>query len=233
MLHFHLDNGKEWARLEGLHPQTVWKWCRQGTMPVPVEQTPTGMWLIHDPKYETASQPNPADSRTVCYARVSSGGRKGDLQRMCDCQKGAVANVVRTALQKYALMEKDDTITKEQKIANIQAEVEQATALELPTLEQNLPVVATMTTLGTLMGLLGTVIGMIKSFAALANAGAPDSIALSTGISEALVNTAFGIMTGALAVISYNFFTSKIDSITYCIDEIGFTIVQTFSATHK
>lgn len=46
---------KEWARLEGLHPQTVWKWCRQGTMPVPVEQTPTGMWLIHDPKYETAS----------------------------------------------------------------------------------------------------------------------------------------------------------------------------------
>lgn len=51
---------KEWARLEGLHPQTVWKWCRQGTMPVPVEQTPTGMWLIHDPKYETASQPNPA-----------------------------------------------------------------------------------------------------------------------------------------------------------------------------
>ena len=53
-------------------------------MPVPVEQTPTGMWLIHDPKYETASQPNPADSRTVCYARVSSGGRKGDLQRQAD-----------------------------------------------------------------------------------------------------------------------------------------------------
>ena len=75
---------KEWARLEGLHPQTVWKWCRQGTMPVPVEQTPTGMWLIHDPKYETASHPSPAGSRTVCYARVSSGGRKGDLQRQAD-----------------------------------------------------------------------------------------------------------------------------------------------------
>lgn len=139
---------------------------------------------------------------------LSRGDVKG-AQELCDCQKGAVANVVRTALQKYALMEKDDTITKEQKIANIQAEVEQATALELPTLEQNLPVVATMTTLGTLMGLLGTVIGMIKSFAALANAGAPDSIALSTGISEALVNTAFGIMTGALAVISYNFSLRK------------------------
>lgn len=75
---------KEWARLEGLHPQTVWKWCRQGTMPVPVEQTPTGMWLIHDPKYGTASQPNPADTRTVCYARVSSGDQKNDLQRQAD-----------------------------------------------------------------------------------------------------------------------------------------------------
>ena len=62
---------KEWARLEGLHPQTVWKWCRQGTMPVPVEQTPTGMWLIHDPKYETMPQSKSMEPRTVCYARVS------------------------------------------------------------------------------------------------------------------------------------------------------------------
>lgn len=160
-------------------------------------------------------------------------GQIKEAEELCDRQRGAVANVIRTSLQKYAQMESDDSLTKEQKMLGIQAEVEQATALELPMLEQNLPVVATMTTLGTLMGLLGTVLGMIKSFAALANAGAPDSIALSTGISEALVNTAFGIATGALAVISYNFFTSKIDAITYSIDEIGFTIVQTFSLTHK
>ena len=100
-------------------------------------------------------------------------------------------------------------------------------------LEQNLGVIATITTLGTLMGLLGTVIGMLRSFAALAYAGSPDTIALSTGISEALINTAFGIATGALAVISYNFFTSKIDSITYCIDEVGFSLVQTFAAKHN
>lgn len=84
---------KEWARLEGLHPQTVWKWCRQGTMPVPVEQTPTGMWLIHDPKYETASQPSPAGSRTVCYARVSSGDQKNDLQRQADRLKAFALSV--------------------------------------------------------------------------------------------------------------------------------------------
>ena len=75
---------KEWAAREGLHPQTVWKWCREGTMPVPVEHTPTGMWLIHDPKYETRSCATPDGSRTVCYARVSSADQKTDLQRQPD-----------------------------------------------------------------------------------------------------------------------------------------------------
>ena len=74
--------------------------------------------------------------------------------------------------------------------------------------------------------------GMIKSFQALATSGSPDSTALSAGISEALVNTAFGIATGALAVITYNFYTNKIDNLTYAIDEIGFSIVATFAATH-
>ena len=121
---------------------------------------------------------------------------------------------------------------KEQKIANLQKQVEEATALEMPTLQQNLPIIATMTTLGTLVGLLGTVMGMIKSFQALSQSGAPDSTELSTGISEALINTAFGIATGAFAVIFYNYYTNKIDNLTYAIDEIGFSIVQTFAATH-
>ena len=161
---------------------------------------------------------------------------KGDLtaaKAICDKQQGSVANVVTSALTKYSEVEEDKSLSKEQQILSIQKEVEEATALELPMLSQNLPIIATITTLGTLMGLLGTVIGMIRSFAALAGAGGTDSIALSAGISEALINTAFGILTGALAVISYNYFTSKIDSITYCIDEVGFSIVQTFAASHK
>lgn len=167
---------------------------------------------------------------------IKSTLSKGDIKAataICDKQQGSVANVVTSALVKYAEVEEDKDLSKEQQILAIQKEVEEATALELPMLSQNLPIIATITTLGTLMGLLGTVIGMIRSFAALAGAGGTDSIALSQGISEALINTAFGIATGALAVISYNYFTSKIDSITYCIDEVGFSIVQTFAATHK
>ena len=161
---------------------------------------------------------------------------KNDLdgaRALCEKQRGSVANVVLSALETYSQVENDSTLNKEQSVAAIQKRLEEATALELPTLEQNLPVIATMTTLGTLVGLLGTFIGMIRAFAALANAGAPDSIALSTGISEALINTAFGIATGACAVISYNYYTSKIDKLTYSIDEVGFTIVAAYNVAHK
>ena len=129
-------------------------------------------------------------------------------------------------------MDKDTLLQKEQKLTSIQQTLEEATALEMPALQQNLPIIATLTTLGTLLGLFGTVLGMIKSFQALSQSGAPDSTELSTGISEALVNTATGIATAALALISYNFYTNKIDNMTYAIDELGFSIVSTFAATH-
>lgn len=150
----------------------------------------------------------------------------------CDNFQGSIANVSKAALIKYTLLEKDATMTKEQKLLDIQKNIEEATSLELPSLEQNLPALATISSIATMMGLLGTVLGMIRSFAAMANAGAPDSVALSTGISEALINTAFGIGTGALAVVMYNYFTTKIDKLTYSIDEAGYSIVQTFAAKH-
>lgn len=83
---------REWAKREHLSPYTVWKWCREGTMPVPVEQTPTGMWLIHDPKYE-ATPATPQAGRTVCYARVSSNDQKNDLQRQADRLKAFAVNL--------------------------------------------------------------------------------------------------------------------------------------------
>ena len=92
-------------------------------------------------------------------------------------------------------------LKKAQKIAKIQQAHEEATQLEMPTLTMNLPIIATIVTLGTLTGLLGTVTGMIKSFSALSAGGGADSAALSAGISEALINTAFGILTSWCAVV--------------------------------
>lgn len=151
----------------------------------------------------------------------------------CDKQKGSVANVVNAGLHKYAEMKNDKEATTEQKVLNISKEIEEATALEMPALEKHLPILATIASIGTLIALLGTVLGMIRAFAALATAGTPDPGALSAGISEALVNTAIGIATSAFAIIFYNLFTGMIDKLTYGIDEIGFTITQTFAATEK
>jgi biopolymer transport protein ExbB len=150
----------------------------------------------------------------------------------CDRVQGSVASVAKSTLDKYELMEKDQLMSKEQKLLDIQKNIEEATSLELPSLEENLPALATITSLATLMGLLGTVLGMIRSFAAMANAGAPDSVALANGISEALVNTAFGIGAAAVAMVSYSYFTTKIDKLTYAIDEAGYSIAQSFAAKH-
>ena len=130
-------------------------------------------------------------------------------------------------------MKSEQGMDKEQKIAAIQKSMEEATALEMPSLEKNLTILSTLASVATLVALLGTVLGMIRAFAAMAQAGAPDSSALATGISEALINTAIGIGTSAISIIMYNFFTSKIDTLTYSIDEAGMSITQTFSATSK
>jgi len=165
---------------------------------------------------------------------VKADLKKGNItgaEARCAKQKGSVAAIVDAGLKKYKEME-TATLPKETKIEEIKAELEEATALELPSMQQNLPVIATISTLGTLFGLFGTVLGMIRSFSALAAAGSTDSVALSAGISEALVNTAFGIATGALAIITYAFFTGKIDNMTYAIDEMGFALTQTYAETH-
>jgi biopolymer transport protein ExbB len=151
----------------------------------------------------------------------------------CDRQKGSVGNVINSVLHKYKDMAAEPTMNKDQKVLAIQKELEDSTALELPILEKNLTIIATLASIATLTGLLGTVIGMIKAFAALAQAGAPDASALSNGISEALINTALGIGTSALAIVAYNYFTSKIDELTYSIDEAGFSIMQNFASKHN
>lgn len=162
-----------------------------------------------------------------------AGGNIDSAVSECDKQKGSVANVIKAGLLKYKDVSANPNLDTDQATVAIQKEIEEATALEMPMLEKNLTVIATLVSIGTLTGLLGTVTGMIRAFAALATGGQPDSAALANGISEALINTATGIATSTIAIIFYNIFTSKIDTLTYSIDEAGFSIVQTYAANHK
>ena len=158
-----------------------------------------------------------------------AGGQYDAAIAACDKQQGSLANVVRAGIEKIKAINHDPNMDKESKVAAIQKEIEEATALELPMLSKNLVIISTCATIATLWGLIGTVLGMIRSFAALSNAGAPDTTALATGISEALINTALGITASVIGIIMYNFFSTKIDAITYSMDEAGFTIVQSVS----
>jgi biopolymer transport protein ExbB len=152
----------------------------------------------------------------------------------CDKQKGSVGNVMKSGLKKYKEMITNTELDTDQKVLNIQKEIEEATALELPMLEKNLVFLSTIASVATLLGLFGTVLGMIRSFSKLGEEGGGEAAReLSQGISEALYNTALGIGTSAIAIIMYNVFTTRIDGITYGIDESGFTLTQSFAANYK
>ncbi|HQW12176.1 MAG TPA: MotA/TolQ/ExbB proton channel family protein [Saprospiraceae bacterium] len=180
-----------------------------------------------------ASGNGPVDKfvRNVNFA-LSKGDVSGALA-LCDKQKGSVANVVRAGVVKYKDMMQDTSLEKDQKLISIQKEIEEATTLELPMLEQNLPIIATIASVATLVGLIGTVLGMIRAFAGMAHSGAPDASALATGISEALINTALGITTSTIAIIAYSYFTTRIDGMTYRIDEAGYSMQQQFASQHS
>ena len=160
--------------------------------------------------------------------------RISEAQEECDKQRGSVGNVVKEALTTYKALSKDTTMNREQKMAALNKSIEEATTLEMPMMEKNMSILSTLGTVATLVALLGTVMGMIGAFYALGSGGGtPDAAALSIGISEALINTALGIGTSALAIILYNFFTSKIDGMTFKIDEIAMSIQQSFAETQR
>jgi biopolymer transport protein ExbB len=151
----------------------------------------------------------------------------------CDKNQGSLANVMRAGLTRFKELESDTTLAKDQKITALQQVFEEATALELPMMSKNIVIFSSIASLSVLTGLMGTVFGMIRAFAALAQAGAPDALALANGISEALINTAFGIGGSLLAIVFYNVFQTKIDKMTFKIDEAGFSLVNTFAARQK
>lgn len=173
------------------------------------------------------------DNFVLNVRRLLNQNKVDEALEECDRQEGSVGNVVKEGLTTYKALAHDNSMNKEQKMVALNKSIEEATTLEMPMLEKNMMILSTLGTVATLVALLGTVIGMIKAFSALGSGGGtPDSAALSIGISEALVNTALGIGTSAVAIILYNYFTSKIDELTFKIDEIAMSIQQSFAEFH-
>src|SRR5882672_8320436 len=160
---------------------------------------------------------------------LSAGDVDGAIDA-CRKQGGSAANVIRAGLERFKSA-KADGLPKDKVITETQEAIEEANGLERPLLERNLIALSTIASIATMVGLLGTTIGMIRSFAALGNSsGAVDAAKLALGISEALVNTAGGLMVAIVGIVFYNVFSTKVDNFAYMIDEASFEAVQFLSS---
>jgi len=168
---------------------------------------------------------------------VISSLEKGDLagaERFCDQQRGSIANVLRSAINRFKEIENDTDYSADKKLAEVQRSIDEAMNLETPLLEKNLVIISTIASISVLVGLLGTTLGMIRAFAALAKSDAGVSAKqLSAGISEALYNTAGGLASAIICIIAYNFFTTKVDNFVYMIDESILSIMEIFTIRIK
>lgn len=148
----------------------------------------------------------------------------------CDRQRGSCANIIRTGLERYRILIAEGNVKGQKEIMEeVQHAIEEAMMLEVPILERNLVALSTIASISTMVGLLGTVLGMIRSFQAMSRAGAPDAVQLALGIAEALINTAGGLIAAIAGILAYNYFTTKVDNFTYMIDEASYSIVQSLA----
>ena len=165
------------------------------------------------------------------FRKVVQMMQSGDLDGVlaaCDKQQGSLANVIRAGVDRYSQVVKDPSISGEKRVAETQRAIEEANALEIPLLERNLIALSTIASIATMVGLLGTTIGMIRAFAATGSSsgGVIDANALAQGISEALINTAGGLFNAIVGIVGYNFFVNKVDAFNYTIDEATYEVIQ-------
>jgi biopolymer transport protein ExbB len=154
-------------------------------------------------------------------------GNLGEAIAACDKQRGSLANVLRSGIERYKQVSETET-NPEKRLAETQTAIEEANALEVPLLERNLIVLSTIASIATMVGLLGTTIGMIRAFAATGHrvGGVIDAQQLAVGISEALVNTAGGLWNAIVGIVAYNFFVNKVDAFNYTMDEATYEVIQ-------
>ena len=147
---------------------------------------------------------------------------------LCSKQRGSLANVLRAGLDRYQVV-RSAQIDRKSKVDEVQKAMEEANMLEVPLLERNLIALATIASIATMVGLLGTVIGMIRSFAALGHTGSVDAVKLAVGISEALINTAGGLFVAIFSIVLYNVFVTMIDNFNYMMDEATLEVIEVLS----
>ena len=114
--------------------------------------------------------------------------------------------------------------------AVVEREIEETIMFQMPRLDRNLWVLDTAVTLGPLLGLLGTIIGMVESFNVLGTSGASNPNGVTGGIGHALTATACGLTIAIICVIFLNYFNKRIRMTVNQFDLIKSLLVSRFAA---
>jgi biopolymer transport protein ExbB len=147
---------------------------------------------------------NAAGDTEALIQKIKQAGSLSAALNAIQNAPGLAGKVIRATIQTAR-----DGATPEQ----IESVAQSAATKELISMEKYLPQLDSMVTLCPLLGLLGTTIGMIKSFSIVAAIGMSDPTKLAGGISEALINTAAGLAVAIPALFAYNYFTGKKEAI--------------------
>ena len=145
-----------------------------------------------------------AGSAEEMVTQIKQAGTLSEALTAIENSPGVAGTVLRAALTASR-----DGYTPEQ----VEQLVQGTVTKELISMEKFLPQLDSMVTLCPLIGLLGTTVGMIRSFSIIAAIGMSDPTKLAGGISEALINTASGLAVAIPALFAYNYFTGKKEAI--------------------
>jgi biopolymer transport protein ExbB len=140
-----------------------------------------------------------------------------DAVKICEQYQGPVASIMKAGLLKYGQPKED-----------VEKTIENAALYEMGRLERGLAVLATTANVAPLLGFLGTVTGMIKSFDQLAKVGLSNPAAVASGISEALITTATGLIIAIPIQLVYNYFMTRINKFVRDIETATNMLIETF-----
>ncbi|MFQ5510967.1 MAG: MotA/TolQ/ExbB proton channel family protein [Candidatus Krumholzibacteriia bacterium] len=139
--------------------------------------------------------------------------------RTCERHDSPLANIIRAGLDEAAAP-----------VVYVRQVMEDTGRREVKRLERYLVVLETVAAASPLLGLLGTVFGMIKVFSVISIAGVGEAGLLSGGIAEALITTAFGLSIGIPALVAYNFFDSRVENFVIKIEGVVHMLLKQIAA---
>jgi biopolymer transport protein ExbB len=103
----------------------------------------------------------------------------------------------------------------------------------VPRIEKRLEILDTVITAAPLMGLLGTITGMMASFQVLSEKGVNEPHAITGGVAEALIATATGLVIALLSLLAYNYFNSKVKILIFQMESAGAQLIEALRYLHR